>query len=144
MLGVIQTFGDDLPAACLNSAQEGWGFFNTFIVKYGSDYAICERTTRVLRLALTFFGGTVRPILPFVLKRMSAAFEATGFSSYLWIIGKIIGRFGNEEENVLRAAFKEALEQASNKLVQLLQGKTPASIPDGQYRLGLYQSCLRF
>ena len=132
MLGVIQTFGDDLPAACQGSAQEGWGFFDPFIVKYGSDYAICERTTRVLRLALTFYGGTARPIIPFVLKRMSAAFEATGFSSYLWIIGKIIGRFGNEEETVLRVAFKEAFEQSSKKLVQLLQDKTPASIPDGK------------
>lgn len=132
MLGVIQTFGDALPAACQGSAQEGWGFFDPFIVKYGSDYAICERTTRVLRLALTFYGATARPILPFVLKRMSAAFEATGFSSYLWIIGKIIGRFGNEEEAALRAAFKEAFEQSSKKLVQLLQEKTPASIPDGE------------
>ncbi|KAH9837030.1 ARM repeat-containing protein [Rhodofomes roseus] len=130
MLGVIQTFGEDLPVACQNSVQEGWSFFDPFIVKYGSDYAICERITRVLRLALTFFGGRARPILPFVLKRMSDAFEVTGFSSYLWIVGKIIGRFGNDEDPALRAALKEVFEHSSNKLVQLLQEKTPASIPD--------------
>ncbi|KAH9937196.1 ARM repeat-containing protein [Fomitopsis serialis] len=103
MLGVIQTF---------ESAQEGWSFFDPFIVKYGSDYAICER-----------IHGDGPANIAIVLKRMSAAFEATGFSSYLWIVGKIIGRFGHDEDPALRAAFKEVFEHSSNKLVRLLQEK---------------------
>ncbi|OCH94769.1 ARM repeat-containing protein [Obba rivulosa] len=130
MLGVVQTFGDELPVACQNSPQEAWAFFDPFIARYGSNYQICERTTRVLRLGLTFFGSAVRPLLPAVLKRMAAAFESTGFSSYLWIAGKIVGRFGNDEDPMLRAAFAEILERSSSKLVILLQDKTPASIPD--------------
>ncbi|PCH33868.1 ARM repeat-containing protein [Wolfiporia cocos MD-104 SS10] len=130
MLGVIDSFGEELPAACQNSAQEAWVFFDPFIAKYGSDYQICERATRVLRLGLAFFGSTARPVLPSVLTRMSASFEATGFSSYLWIIGKIVGLFGNEENPALRVAFKAAFESTSNNLVSLLQQKAPANIPD--------------
>ncbi|KZT05860.1 ARM repeat-containing protein [Laetiporus sulphureus 93-53] len=130
MLGVIDTFGDELPEACRNSAQEAWAFFDPFIAKCGSEYEICERTTRVLRLGLNFFGTTVRPVLPSVLARMSATFERTGFSSYLWIFGKIIGRFGNEEDPTLRMAFKEAFERTSEKLVLILQEKSPAVVPD--------------
>lgn len=137
MLSVIDTFGDELPAACQNSCQEAWVFFEPFIAKYGSNYQICERTTRVMRFSLTFFGSTVKPVLPSVLKRMAMAFEATGFSSYLWIVSKIVGRFGNEEDPSIRAAYKDVFERASNKLVFLLQEKTPASIPDGL-------SCSRF
>ncbi|CCL98288.1 uncharacterized protein FIBRA_00282 [Fibroporia radiculosa] len=130
MLGVIDTFGEELPVTCHNSSQEAWSFFDPFIAKYGSDYQICERTTRVLRLGFNFFGSTVRPVLSSVLTRMSAAFEATGYSSYLWIVGKIVGRFGNDDDPALRAAFKDVFERSSNKLVQILRGKTPASIPD--------------
>ncbi|KAH9947142.1 ARM repeat-containing protein [Amylocystis lapponica] len=130
MLGVIDTFGDELPAACQNSSQEAWLFFEPFIAKYGSEYSICERTTRVLRFGLTFFGTTVKPILPSILKQMSAAFEVTGFSSYLWIVGKIVGRFGNEEDPTLRTAYKDVFERSSQKMVLLLQEKAPGEIPD--------------
>ncbi|GBE77835.1 ARM repeat-containing protein [Sparassis latifolia] len=130
MLGVIDTFGEELPSACQNSCQEAWSFFDPFLAKYGSDYHICERTTRVLRLGLNFFGPAARPLLPSVLTRMSTAFEVTGFSSYLWIAGKIVGRFGNDDDTALRNAFKEVFERSSKKLVGILQQKTPSSIPD--------------
>ncbi|OBZ78618.1 Uncharacterized protein C11G11.07 [Grifola frondosa] len=130
MLGVIDTFGEQLPAACQNTYQEAWAVFDPFIAKYGSDYQITERTTRVLRLGLKFFGPAVRPILPSVLLRMSTAFEATGLSSYLWISSKIVGAFGNEEDPALRAAFRDVLERSSKKLVLILQEKPPSSIPD--------------
>ncbi|KAH9846826.1 ARM repeat-containing protein [Lenzites betulinus] len=130
MLGVIQAVGEHLPASCQNTHQEAWAVFEPFLAKYGSEYPICERTTRVLRLALTFFGNALLPILPSVLSRMVSCFEATGFSSYLWMAGKIVGRFGNEEDPTLRLAFKDVYERASNKLVLLLQDKTPQMIPD--------------
>ncbi|KAI8980731.1 ARM repeat-containing protein [Trametes punicea] len=130
MLGVIQSFGEHLPTACHNTHREAWAVFEPFLIKYGSEYPICERTTRVLRLGLTFFGSAALPILPSVLARMASCFEATGFSSYLWFTGKVVGRFGNEEDPALRAAFKDVYERASNKLVTMLQEKPPQMIPD--------------
>ncbi|OJT10098.1 hypothetical protein TRAPUB_13454 [Trametes pubescens] len=130
MLGVIGSFGEQLPAACQNTHQEAWAVFEPFLIKYGAEYSICERTTRVLRLGLTFFGPVTLPILPSVLTRMVNCFETTGFSSYLWMAGKIVGRFGNEEDPALRAAFKEVYERASSKLVTILQEKLPQMIPD--------------
>lgn len=131
MLGIVDTFGEDLPPTCQNTCQEAWAIFDPFLAKFGTDYQLCERTTRVLRLGLTFFGDTALSILPAVLSRMAHSFEATGHSSYLWISGKVIGRFGNEENPQLRASYKEVYERSSNKVVQLLQEKTPAQIPDG-------------
>lgn len=132
MLVVIDTFGDELPAECLNSCQEAWAIFDSFIAKYCSNYDVCERVTRVLRLGLNFFGSTALPVVPLVLSRMTAAFESTGYASYLWIIGKTIGRFGNEDNVTVRAAFKEAFERTSNKLVNILQDSPPSECPDGE------------
>ncbi|KAI0756727.1 ARM repeat-containing protein [Daedaleopsis nitida] len=130
MLGVIQSFGEQLPPTCHNTHQEAWLVLEPFLVKYGSEYPICERTTRVLRLGLMFFGAATLPTIPSVLSRMASCFETTGFSSYLWMASKIIGRFGNEEDPSVRAAFKEVYERSSNKLVAILQEKTPQMIPD--------------
>lgn len=133
MLAVVETFGDELPASCQNSCQEAWLFFDPFIAKYGSDFATCERVTRVLRFALTFFGSTARPVIPSVLARMAAAFETTGLASYLWIIGKVVSRYGDEEDVTIRNAFRQSYEQSSTKLFNLLQETSPSQIPDGAH-----------
>lgn len=131
MLHVIQSFGDELPAACQNSCEEAWSVFDNFIFKYGSDYDIAERTTRVLRHGVNLFGPSARSVAASVMARMSLAFEATGFPSYLWIAGKLIGRFGNEEDPALRASFQEVYERSTNKVINFLQIKAPGDIPDG-------------
>jgi transportin-3 len=131
MLHVVQTFGEELPAACQNSCEEAWAIFDAFLSKYGSDYDIAERTTRVLRHGVNLFGSSALPIAPSVVARMSIAFEATGFPSYLWIAGKIVGRFGNEEDPNLRASFRELYERSTSKVVTFLQVKSPRDIPDG-------------
>lgn len=145
MLAVIDTFGEELPQACRNSCKEAWTVFDSFIAKYGSDYNVCERVTRVLRLGLNFFGADAKPVIPSVLLRMATAFQATGYASYLWIIGKIIGRFGFEEDVELRTAFKHAFEQVSTKLVTTLQETQPSRIPDGRlyYAVFLVKSLTR-
>lgn len=142
MLSVVQTFGDDLPAACRNTCQEAWLFFDPFIAKYGSDYNACERVTRVVRFALNFFGSAALPVIPAVLARLSAAFEETAYASYLWIIGKIVSRFGREEDPALQSAFKRAFEQTSNKLVKVLQNTPPNQIPDGEKQFLAAESVL--
>ena len=132
MLHVIQTFGDHLPAACGNSCSEAWAVFDAFISKYRTDYHVAERTTRVLRHGITLFGDAALPIAPSVLSRMSTAFELTGFPSYLWIAGKVIGRFGNEEDPSLRSAILDVYERSTEKLIAMLHQKTPNEIPDGK------------
>ncbi|KAJ3553023.1 hypothetical protein NM688_g3839 [Phlebia brevispora] len=130
MLAVVDTFGQELPAACQNSCQEAWVVFDNFLAKYGGNYGVCDRVTRVLRLGLNFFGATAKPVLPSVLSRMAEAFVATGFASYLWIGGKIIGHFGAETDPALRTAFEQLFESISNKLVNMLQDTPPSQIPD--------------
>ena len=140
MLGVVDTFGTDLPPACRNSCHEAWVFFDPFIAKYGSDSATCERVTRVLRFALRFFGTTALPVMPSVLARMSASFETTGFASYLWIIGKVVSQFGHEDDPALQNAFKQAYEHSSTKLYKMLQETSPAQIPDGVHHMFVLNS----
>lgn len=131
MLHVIRSFGEELPAVCRNSCEEAWLVFDRFLTKYGSSYDIAERTTRVLRHGITLFGSSALQIAPSAVARMSLAFEATGFSSYLWVAGKLIGRFGGEEDPNLRGTFREIYERSTGKVVSLLQAKSPAEIPDG-------------
>lgn len=132
MLHVIRSFGEVLPNACRNSCQETWTVFDGFLTKYGSDYSLAERTTRVLRYGVSLFGASALPVAPSVVARMSFAFEATGIPSYLWIAGKIIGEFSSEEDPTVRGAFREIYERSTNKVMSLLQTKGPGDIPDGK------------
>ena len=143
MLGVIQSFGEQLPTSCQNTYQEAWAVFDPFIAKYGTDYHVCERTTRVLRLGLGFFGSATLPIIPSVLTRLGTSFETTGFSSYLWLVGKVVARFGNEEDPAVRVAFKDVYERSSTKLVAILQERAPQMIPDGQSLAHCYDGAHR-
>jgi transportin-3 len=131
MLHIIHSFGEELPAACQNSCQEAWAIFDSFLVKYGSSYDIAERTTRVLRHGITLFGDASLPVAASVVARMSLGFEATGFPSYLWIAGKIIGSVKKENNQALQGAFREVYERSTNKVVSLLQTKPPGDVPDG-------------
>ena len=131
MLHVIQTFGDELPAACQNSCEEAWAVFDSFLANYGSDYDLGERVTRVLRHGLTLFGNSALSVAASAMARLTAGFDATGFPSNLWIAGKIIQRFGNEENPSLRGTFQEAYEHSTQKVISLLQVKSPGEIPDG-------------
>jgi transportin-3 len=132
MLHVIQTFGDELPAACQSGCKEAWTVFDSFLTKFGSDYDLGERTTRVLRHGLTLFGNSALSVAASVMARLTAGFDATGFPSNLWITGKIIQRFGDEENPTLRRSFQEAYEHSTQKVISLLQVKSPGDIPDGK------------
>jgi transportin-3 len=138
MLNVIRTFGERLPAACSNTCPEAWAVFNSFLSKYGTDYPSAERTTRVLRHGLTLFGDAALPVASSVLERMATGFVLTGFSSYLWIAGKLVGRFGRQEDHALRAAFLDVYERSTTKVVALLHQKSPGEIPDGKNSFDAY------
>lgn len=135
MLSVVRTFGSDLPVACQTTCQEAWSCLDLFINKYGSDYDASDRVTRLIRHGLTFFGPAALPVASAVVSRMTSSFEITGNPGYVWIIGKIVSEFGNEEDPTLRAAFKESYNRVSAKVLSLLQEKSPAAIPDGKREL---------
>ncbi|KDR84886.1 hypothetical protein GALMADRAFT_53692 [Galerina marginata CBS 339.88] len=130
MLHVIQGCGEDLPPACNNTCQEAWIIFDNFLSNYGLSYDLAERTTRVLRRGIDLFSKSALSVAPSVVSRMSLAFEATGYPSFLWIAGKIIGRYGNEKDPALKAAIQEIFERSTNKVAALLHIKTPGEIPD--------------
>ncbi|KAI0320348.1 ARM repeat-containing protein [Amylostereum chailletii] len=130
MLWVVGPFGQRLPVACQSTCEEAWTVLDAFVLKYGSDAESTERATRTIRHGLGFFGKAALGVAPAVINRMSAAFEATNFSSYLWVASKVIQAFGNEEDPALRASFRVIYEQSTNRLVALLQEKQPALISD--------------
>jgi transportin-3 len=132
MLHVIQGYGEELPPACQDTCQEAWSVFDTFLSKYGANYDLSERVTRVLRRGIDLFNKSSLPVATSVLARMFFAFESTGYSSFLWIAGKIVGRFGHEEDSNFRGSVKELFERSTTKVASLLQVKTPGEIPDGE------------
>jgi transportin-3 len=109
-----------------------WPVFNAFLAKHGSDYESAEHVTRVLRHGLNLFGRAVLTIAADVLGRMSASFASSGMSCYLWIAGKVHGRFGNEEDPVLRDAVRDVYERSTQKILVMLQEKSAATLPDGE------------
>lgn len=135
MLHVIQSYGEDLPPACHDTCQNAWVVFDTFLSKHGTNYDLAERATRVLRRGIDLFNKSALPIASSVVARMSFAFEATGYPSFLWIAGKIIGRFGYEENSNFRGAIKELFERSTTKVASLLQVKSAGEIPDGEFFL---------
>lgn len=132
MISVVRTFGSDLPTACQTTCQEAWSCLDLFISKYGLEYEASDRVTRLIRHGLTFFGSAALPVASAVISRMTSSFETTGNPGYVWIIGKVLCEFGNEEDPNLRGAFKESYDRVSAKVLSLLQEKSPAAIPDGK------------
>ncbi|PPQ62738.1 hypothetical protein CVT24_000432 [Panaeolus cyanescens] len=130
MLHVIQGYGDELPPACQSTATEAWSVFDQFLTTYGLNYDLAERATRVLRRGIDLFGKSIFPLATSVIARMSVAFQATGFPSFLWIAGKFMGRFGHEKDPAFRAAMQELFERSTDKVGELLQTKNPREIPD--------------
>ena len=131
MLAVIEPFGEALPPACQTSCQEAWAILDVLLSKFGNLNDVAERTTRVLRAGIRFFGQAVQPVVTSVLARMSLAFEATGFASYVWIAGKTIAIYSEEESQDMYAAVREVYERSTSKVVSLLQQKQLSEIPDG-------------
>ncbi|KAF9455127.1 ARM repeat-containing protein [Macrolepiota fuliginosa MF-IS2] len=131
MFYVIRSFGEELPSTCQNSCGEAWTIFDNFLLKFGTNYDLAERATRVIRHGITFFGNAGLPVAPSVAARMSQGFDATGIPSYIWIGGKIVARYGDEKQNVeLQTAIRGMYELVSKKAVSILSVKAPGDIPD--------------
>ncbi|PBL01247.1 ARM repeat-containing protein [Armillaria gallica] len=130
MLYVIQSFGEELPIACQNTCEQTWAVFDNFLTKYGTEYEVAERTNRVLRHGVTFYGQAARPVAVSVLTKMSYMFDTSQVSSYLWIGGKIVEGFGASGDNATQAACREIYERSTQRMIILLQTKQATQIPD--------------
>ncbi|KAG7450617.1 ARM repeat-containing protein [Guyanagaster necrorhizus] len=130
MLCVIQSFGEDLPIACQNTCEQTWAVFDNFLTKYGTEYEVAERTNRVLRRGITFYGQAARPVAVSVLTKMSYMFDTSQVSSYLWIGGKIVEGFIAEGENAIQTACQDIYERSTQRMIALLQTKQATEIPD--------------
>jgi transportin-3 len=133
MLSVIKGYGEHLPTACQGSCEEAWAVFDSFLNKYGSNYEIADRVTRVLRHGISLFGPASRVVAAQALVRLGAAFELTGYSGYLWIAGKLVTNFGLEKDEALHTAITALYTQSTLKVVSILQVKDAGQIPDGKF-----------
>jgi transportin-3 len=131
MLRVVQGFGEDLPSSCKNTAEDVWGVLDGLLQRQGAVPLLAERTCSILRVGLEFFGLATKPVVPSLLEQLSSSFETTGFASYVWIVGKTVRLFGNEEGAELRRAFRSAFERVSQQVFGLLKIQTPDDVPDG-------------
>ena len=132
LLDVVGSFGEELPIACQNTAAETWAVMDNVIYRYGDMAEICDRATRTLRLGLQFFDRTALPLVPAILARLTSRFENTGFASYLWAIGKVIQRFGSEEDMVIRGAMQETYERCTAKCWEIFSQSAITLHSDGQ------------
>lgn len=131
MLRVVQGFGEDLPSSCGNTAEDVWGVLDGLVQRQGAVHLVAERACSILRVGLEFFGLAAKPVVPSLLERLSSSFDTTGFASYVWIVGKTVRLFGNEEGVELRRAFRSAFERVSQQVFALLKIQAPEDIPDG-------------
>jgi transportin-3 len=140
MLRIIRSFGEDLPSACQNTAGEIWQVLDHLLTKYGSVRDIAEHVCSTLRFGLEFYGTgvpgladqtqSVGGIIPSLLSRLSACFNSTGFPCFIWISGKAIRLFGNEDVPDLRAAFSASFESISSQTFALLEVQSVNDVPD--------------
>lgn len=133
LLEIVDTFGEELPSACQDASTEAWRLFDPLLRNHGSTGAITERVSRVLRFGIQFFGVNLAPLVPSVLERLTLLFEQTGFSSCMWIAGKLVQRFGNSTDVTISRSLREMFERVSAKTVLILQTADARTLPDGRF-----------
>ncbi|KAF9044615.1 ARM repeat-containing protein [Hymenopellis radicata] len=130
MLFVIRGFGEDLPSACKDTVTQTWSVFDGFLAKYGNEYDVAERTNRVLRWGIPFYGRAGRAVAPAVVRRLAALFDTSEISSYLWICGKLVQEYGHNGDEFVRGALLDVYQRSTQRLATILQTKLPTAIPD--------------
>ncbi|SNX83219.1 related to MTR10 - involved in nuclear protein import [Melanopsichium pennsylvanicum] len=131
MLAVIGTsLSDHLPEACSKTCEEAYSVIDRVLASHGNVFFISERSSALLRRGLALFSSLAASILVPLLERLASCFEQTGFSGYVWIVGKCIDQFGRDGNMAVRAALQGASERVNGKMVQLLEDTMPAELGD--------------
>ncbi|GAA5883264.1 hypothetical protein JCM3774_001788 [Rhodotorula dairenensis] len=119
----------DLPASCASTCQQVWSVLDGFLASYGHHPTVADRTCVAIRRGLVLFGDMALAVAPSILERLSACFDTSTASGYLWITGKVIEQFAGRSADLDRAA-SSAFERESARLFALLQTTPPTQIPD--------------
>lgn len=119
----------DLPASCAATCQQVWSVLDGFLAQFGHLASVADRACVAIRRGLVFFDEMAFPVAPGILDRLSACFEASTASGYLWITGKVIEQFAGRSAEMDRAA-SSAFERESARLFSLLQSTPPTQVPD--------------
>ncbi|OWZ62136.1 hypothetical protein AYX15_05702 [Cryptococcus neoformans] len=159
-LSIVRTLSP-FPPSCYPTAGRVYAILDVLLENFGGVYHISEKAGSVLRRGLIFFpadllvgagtgvedenrggrgeeGGLVSQLI----KRMQTSFEETGYASYLWIMGKVVDKFGDmvlsstsggETEGAGRMVGEllgRGFEGVTTSLGRLLERKVAVEIPD--------------
>ena len=132
---ILQVMGvslaSTLPEACASTCSQAYAILDRLLERYGDVFFISERTSALIRRALIFFGDRAEPTLPALLDRFASCLEATGFSGYVWIIGKSMDQYGAQADEILRAQLGHAMDRTTHKVMSLLAAApAPDAISD--------------
>ena len=133
-LNVNKHLVDSLPPQCGSTASEVWAILSSLIENFGSS-SISERICSTLRRGLAFFGPLCLPLAPAILDSVTAAFERTGVSGYVWVAGRVSDLLqiqGIQQQDVqnLKARLQQALERITNKLSSMLSQASATEVQD--------------
>ena len=129
VMGVL--LASTLPEACASTCSQAYAILDRLLERYGDVFFISERTSALIRRALIFFGDRAEPTLPALLDRFASCLEATGFSGYVWIIGKSMDQYGAQADDILRAQLGHAMDRTTHKVMSLLAAApAPDAISD--------------
>ncbi|WFC97613.1 Nuclear import receptor [Malassezia yamatoensis] len=123
-------FASFMPDSCAATCSTAFGILDRLLEQHCHAYFISERTSALIRRALIFFGPCAKPTLPSLLQRFTSCFESTGYSGYVWIIGKSIDQFGHGADAELSALMTQSSERVSSKVMQLLHVSSPDQLSD--------------
>ena len=143
-LSVIQTLSP-VPESCFPTAPAIYTILDTLISRYAKLYYLSERIGTVLRRGLAFFPArALDPLLEPLLARMTSAFAATHYATYLWIVGKMASKFadatGGAGSERPAALLSGAFEMVTREMEILLRDTQPIAIPDGKSHSTEYES----
>lgn len=129
-LSIINELDGDLPPECIKSMSETWGVIAGILEYYGSSIKLSERICAVIRRGLTFYDQACLPLIGSVLEKVTAGFEVSGCSSYLWITSKIACAFPELAEPAFQTAIKSSFERQSKRVFPLANEANVSSISD--------------
>jgi len=129
-LSTINKLEGDLPAECLKTMGEIWTVVSEILEQFGSSIKLSERVCALIRRGLNFYGEACLPLVGSVLEKVTAGFEASGCSSYLWITSKILSAFPELSDPNYLAAIKLAFERQSSRVFPLANEANASSISD--------------
>ncbi|CAO1619937.1 unnamed protein product [Parajaminaea phylloscopi] len=123
-------FVESLAPSCSKTVLDAYAVVDDLLAKHGSAYWIHTSSVNLFRRGMVFFGPLALPVMPALLDRVSSLFQATGFSGYLWIIGRVVDSYGSLADNRLEASLQSAFERASSKVLQVMENSMPREVPD--------------